>query len=131
MEIKGIEIKEFREKHNLSQEEFAELIGVALRTVQNYEAEGVIPKTKFKLLRFVFNTYNKSTGRNSLSDFPTLEIIEFLIDNKEEFRKYPDYKQFLKREFMEEEYKPELESKIEELTKKVEELYKSRVKNGG
>lgn len=40
-----------RNKSNLTQNKFAKLIGVSLRTVQNWESGRKIPKSKFELLR--------------------------------------------------------------------------------
>jgi len=51
MEINALTIKNYRKKHNLTQEDLAEIIGVSFRTVQNYEAGGNIPKSKHAILR--------------------------------------------------------------------------------
>ena len=40
-----------RQKLGLTQKELAEKIGVSLRTISNYEAGGVIPESKMKLLK--------------------------------------------------------------------------------
>ena len=53
LEINDISIKEFREKHRLSQTEFAELTGLSLRTVQNYEGGKKIPNFQYAKLRKV------------------------------------------------------------------------------
>lgn len=45
-----VEVKEIREKMGLSQEKFAKLLGVTARTVQNWEAGGVIPQPKQEIL---------------------------------------------------------------------------------
>jgi transcriptional regulator with XRE-family HTH domain len=44
-------LKDFRTKNNISQEKLAEMLGVSLRTIQNYERGGVIPKSKYAILR--------------------------------------------------------------------------------
>ena len=46
-----INIKELRKKVGVSQEKFAEMLGVHLRTVQNWEKGGVIPDSKYTILR--------------------------------------------------------------------------------
>ena len=43
MDINNITIKEFREKKGITQKELAVLTGLSYRTIQNYEAGGVIP----------------------------------------------------------------------------------------
>ena len=50
MIIKGIDITNYRKKHKLTQEEFAQLTGNSARTIQNYEAGKVIPKSKHAIL---------------------------------------------------------------------------------
>lgn len=64
MKISKIDIVNFRENHNISQSEFAKLIGVSLRTVQNYEAGGKIPESKNEILRKVFDNYEKNNKVN-------------------------------------------------------------------
>ena len=46
-----IDIKNLRNKVGLSQEKFAEMLGVHSRTVQNWERGGVIPEAKYAILR--------------------------------------------------------------------------------
>ncbi len=55
MEINASAIKKYRDDNNLSQEEFADVIGVSLRTVQNYESGAKIPKSKNEILRRVLS----------------------------------------------------------------------------
>jgi len=45
-----LEIKKIRSELNLSQEELAKMIGVSIRTIQNWEAGKVIPKSKYAIL---------------------------------------------------------------------------------
>lgn len=49
--MSNIDVRSIRRKMRVSQERLAELIGVSLRTVQNYENGGVIPKSKYAILR--------------------------------------------------------------------------------
>ncbi|MDR0830458.1 MAG: helix-turn-helix domain-containing protein [Prevotellaceae bacterium] len=46
-------IREIRENLDFSQEKFAEMLGVTLRTVQNYESGGVIPQSKIPFLQMI------------------------------------------------------------------------------
>lgn len=41
----GNKLKDLREKHNLSQTELASMLGVSMRTIQNYEASKGLPRT--------------------------------------------------------------------------------------
>ena len=45
-----IDIIKLRKKLSVTQEKLAEMLGVTLRTVQNYEAGGVVPKSKYAIL---------------------------------------------------------------------------------
>lgn len=52
-----LNIKEEREKRGLTQEEFAELLGVTRKTIVNYESGSNIPETKEKIfIRILSNT---------------------------------------------------------------------------
>lgn len=51
-------IRKKREELGLTQSELATLIGVSLRTIQNYEKDGVIPSSKYEILRNVLNAGN-------------------------------------------------------------------------
>lgn len=48
--MNDLDVMEIRERSGLTQEELAERMGVSSRTVQNWEAGGVIPGTKKKNL---------------------------------------------------------------------------------
>lgn len=50
MEINGLRLKEIRKKLGLTQQQLAELLLVSDRTVKNWEAGGVVPKTKSAIL---------------------------------------------------------------------------------
>lgn len=57
MEIRAEDIKRFREKSNISQSTLADIIGVSLRTIQNYESGGKIPNSKYAILhKLIFKT---------------------------------------------------------------------------
>ena len=66
MTISGLEIKNFRVKHKLTQEKLGELLGLSFRTIQNYELGGVIPKSKQFQLRTFFEGYGKNDLEESI-----------------------------------------------------------------
>ncbi len=49
--MSDLDIKEIRKKLGVSQTKLAEMLGVHLKTVQNWEAGRVIPKTKYGILQ--------------------------------------------------------------------------------
>lgn len=70
MKIKAIDISKFRDKHGISQTDFAKLIGVSLRTVQNYESGGKIPDSKHEILHNIIKTYRSDTTyQEDLKDY--------------------------------------------------------------
>lgn len=56
--MNDLDVREIREKAGLTQEELAERMGVSSRTVQNWEAGGVIPGTKKKNLQLLVESRN-------------------------------------------------------------------------
>lgn len=50
MKMNELDVKKIREQLNLSQEAFAERLGVHPRTIQNWESGGKIPKSKHAIL---------------------------------------------------------------------------------
>jgi len=57
MEINGLEICKFRKLHDLTQSDLADMAGVDLRTIQNYESGKKIPKSKIALFHILFRDY--------------------------------------------------------------------------
>lgn len=53
----GSDIVVYRKKHNLTQQEFANLVGVSKNTISNYEIGGVIPKSKLPILESILNKF--------------------------------------------------------------------------
>ncbi len=51
MEINDLDAKQIRERLGMTQEKFAEILGVHARTVQNWESGKTIPESKHALLR--------------------------------------------------------------------------------
>lgn len=58
----NLDIKEIRNKLQLSQEDFAEMLGVHSRTVQNWEAGKKIPASKYALLRNILNPQSQTVN---------------------------------------------------------------------
>ena len=70
-----IKIKELRAKIGVSQEEFAKMIGVHPRTVQNWEGGGVIPAAKHELLRKYESEHAAIATDDSEEDQGNKEVI--------------------------------------------------------
>lgn len=51
----GADIVAYRKKYNLTQQEFADLVGVSKNTISNYEGGSVIPKSKFPILKNILS----------------------------------------------------------------------------
>lgn len=49
--MNNLDIKEIRKKWNITQAEFAKMLGVDTRTVQNWESGGKIPASKYEIIR--------------------------------------------------------------------------------
>lgn len=64
--MNDIDIKEIREILNISQTELAKMIGVAPRTIQNWEAGGKIPNSKYAILH---NLLNNPTTPNAQDNY--------------------------------------------------------------
>lgn len=69
-----IDVKELREKLGISQEKLAKLLGITARTVQNWEAGGVIPQTKKEILhemslrpQFFFSGEQQNVNGNNIA----------------------------------------------------------------
>jgi len=56
MNINALYIKKNRKKKGWTQTKLAEMAGVSIGTIQNYEAGGKIPKSKYLILRNLFST---------------------------------------------------------------------------
>lgn len=55
-----LNVKEIRNDLGKSQSELASMLGVTLRTIQNWEAGKVIPKSKYEILRTLSDTKSHS-----------------------------------------------------------------------
>lgn len=81
MIVSSLDIKQFREKQGLTQSELAELVGVTLRTIQNYEAGGEIPKSKDVIFHMLFKQYEFKSPFDKLLDDAKKEIDTYLEEN--------------------------------------------------
>lgn len=79
--MKQIDVKEFREKLGLTQEEFAHKIGVSPRTVQNWENGGDIPKTTMKKLEAMM----QQEPQNMANDYMG-RILDMMEEDRRFFR---------------------------------------------
>lgn len=71
--MNDLEIKNVRKKLRMSQAELARLLGVSLRTIQNWEAGENIPATKHEILRNFLNQEKNSTGITAKS-VPLIDV---------------------------------------------------------
>ncbi|WP_062057335.1 helix-turn-helix domain-containing protein [Aquimarina longa] len=87
----SLDIKKEREKRGMTQEQFAELLGVNKKTIVNYESGGNIPETKLKMFTRVLyeNCPNTSLIEDSYSIFYDIkgrkisdkEVCEYVVRN--------------------------------------------------
>lgn len=61
------ELKELRNSKGLTQTEFAEKLGINIRTVQNWEGGTNIPKSKEMLIRSIFVKRNEYFEENEIN----------------------------------------------------------------
>ncbi len=57
--MSDLEVKNIRKNLKISQTDLARLLGISLRTVQNWEAGEKIPNTKHEMLRSLTNDYKR------------------------------------------------------------------------
>lgn len=93
------DIEKLRSLLNMTQERFAEKLGVSARTVQNWEAGGNVPKTKFSTLqemaaqfpneKFVFIEAKNSPGAGENNDVRGInsQDLKRILDSINEQRK--------------------------------------------
>lgn len=72
------EVKNLRTLLKLTQIELADKIGVSFRTIQNYEAGGVIPPAKQKLLLGMLNEVRENISPSHASALPEYKIVPLL-----------------------------------------------------
>lgn len=91
MKISKLDIVKFREKHKISQSDFAQLIGVSLRTVQNYEAGGKIPESKNEILRTIL--FNKSEVKEPTATYKKTtneDLLKLAVEFAENYQQIKD-----------------------------------------
>ncbi len=78
--MSNLEIKEIRKKLKLSQTDLAKMLGVSLRTIQNWEAGETIPKTKHEILRNILSNKNEplTEKENDIIEINELNNIDLL-----------------------------------------------------
>lgn len=59
--MSSLDIRKLRENKGISQGKLAEMIGVSLRTIQNYEKGGVVPQSKYAILRNVLSSSDEAS----------------------------------------------------------------------
>mgnify|MGYP000861551173 CR=1 FL=1 len=90
--MNDLEIKKVRKKLKMSQAELARLLGVSLRTIQNWEAGENIPSTKHEILRGFINqeeTFREMQARGIplidvgvMGGFKNVEMQVLELDNE-------------------------------------------------
>lgn len=75
----GYEIVAYRKEHNLTQQQFADMVGVSKNTISNYEGGGVIPKSKIPILQKV------------LSQIPNIGNLNLQVKNEVRPKIYPTH----------------------------------------
>lgn len=99
--MNALDVKLFRKKFAISQENLANILFVGLRTVQNYEKEGVIPGEKLKafnlfknkpeLIDIILGNENQNIVSEPAFKYNTSQELEL----KEEILKLREEKQML------------------------------------
>ena len=76
-DMENLDIKLIREKLGVTQEQFAEMVGVHPRTIQNWEAGSAIPQSKRAILRQLMDAHNKEKA-NPNSPSSVEKLLEIL-----------------------------------------------------
>lgn len=77
--MNDLDIKEIRKNLGVSQTKLAEMLGVALRTVHNWESGGVIPKSKYAILQ---NLLNQTKEKEKTQDSQRDELLSLENNNQ-------------------------------------------------
>lgn len=78
--MNDIDVKKIRKNLNISQDKLAEMIGVSLRTIQNYEMGGVIPKSKHAILHSIETGEISADGNISTINYEHRGIPYYNVD---------------------------------------------------
>ncbi len=102
--MKGVEIKKIRKKLNKTQSEFGEMLGVSMRTIQNWESEKrKIPKNIEIILKSILNTPIESIGipdtiEDKFINITDDELSIYFIKHKDRLLKNELISTFIKKE---------------------------------
>lgn len=75
LKMNGEELRSLREKHGLTQNDLANNIGVARKTINNYENGGDIPESKQRLFKLFFSNIGNEMLHSDISEVQTPQII--------------------------------------------------------
>ena len=79
--MENLDIKQIREKLGVTQEQFAEMVGVHPRTIQNWEAGSIIPQSKRAILHQLMDANHKE--KYNVSDPDSVEKLLEILAAKE------------------------------------------------
>ena len=112
-EMNAAAIKDFRKRHHITQAKLADILGVSPRTIQNYEDGRIIPRSKSRLLKKIFEAYEANAGKQPTEDrlikymdfydsYPIFtnidpeEIVRYVIVHDEELMKNEVFRLYVK-----------------------------------
>jgi DNA-binding XRE family transcriptional regulator len=87
-----LDIKKERTNRGMTQQQFAELLGVTRKTIVSYEAGGNIPETKIKMFTKLLSENSPLVKELSIfydvkgERVPDKEICEYIVQNLERFK---------------------------------------------
>ena len=83
MDIKGLDLINYRKDNRISQSELAKKVGVSLRTIQNYEKGSKIPQSKYEILHNILKPSLQSKKQSGkVYDTSDKSIMEVPLVNK-------------------------------------------------
>lgn len=100
--MNGVDLKLFRKKLGISQEELGMLVGLSKNTIYNYENNNEIPKSKIPVFEKLFtekkilSTNENQDNKSKLSEKEAIEIIEKLLVHENELMKYENFSLWVK-----------------------------------
>jgi transcriptional regulator with XRE-family HTH domain len=74
--MKDLDIKKIRINAGLTQTEFAERLGVGMRTIQKYERDGDVPEYMIKLINYEFNSDYSSVVSEPFTPYRSTDNLE-------------------------------------------------------
>ncbi len=95
MKYSGLDIREIRKSMNLTQTEFGKMLGVGLRSVQNWESEDRNLSDTARLLLESKLKYDHSSQKLNLEkdgvSFTDFEVIDWVVKNKTRLLQESEY----------------------------------------